>query len=369
MSKNVFQGNVQGNSGVGVLHPEYNNLSNFTIYKKDWLRGYKEVLKPQMVEGGTLEENPGDEKKKRPTIYVEPNTEGKKKYQMYKDSLNLYNKTKDIENPKYYTDGNPSWYNWKGNLRDAKKFMIKNNIDLNYEYYRTGKFPGKIQPVNTGDFGEGMAYPIYKKPEQPIAFKIDEINSIPSLPINEVKLKNPLNLMPPKGKEFTKQVNGVSQPISESMYNNMINNATSTEIIKQGKREMAEGGKLSPINIKPENRGKFTAAAERRDMGVQEFASKVLANKEDYSSTMVKRANFAKNAASWQKADGGTLEGPSHENGGINVNSQGMPTTESNAVAEVEGGEYRYKDPQTGETYIFSNRLPYKMKSNGKKKK
>lgn len=67
--------------------------------------------------------------------------------------------------------------------------------------------------------------------------------------------------------------------------------------------------KYGGILIKPENRGKFTAAAERRDMGVQEFASKVLANKEDYSSTMVKRANFAKNAASWKKAEGGMVDG------------------------------------------------------------
>ena len=40
-------------------------------------------------------------------------------------------------------------------------------------------------------------------------------------------------------------------------------------------------------------------------MGVQEFARKVLANKEDYSSTTVKRANFAKNAAGWKKQTGG----------------------------------------------------------------
>lgn len=63
----------------------------------------------------------------------------------------------------------------------------------------------------------------------------------------------------------------------------------------------------SGIHIKPENRGKFTAAAKRRGMGVQEFASKVLANKENYSPTLVKRANFARNAAKWKKnADGQT---------------------------------------------------------------
>lgn len=54
------------------------------------------------------------------------------------------------------------------------------------------------------------------------------------------------------------------------------------------------------IYIKPSKRGTFTAAAKKRNMGVQEFASKVLANKENYSSAMVKKANFAKNAKKWK---------------------------------------------------------------------
>ena len=62
------------------------------------------------------------------------------------------------------------------------------------------------------------------------------------------------------------------------------------------------------IYIKPSKRGTFTAAAKKRGMGVQEFASKVLANKEDYSPAMVKKANFARNASKWKHADGGPLE-------------------------------------------------------------
>jgi hypothetical protein len=69
--------------------------------------------------------------------------------------------------------------------------------------------------------------------------------------------------------------------------------------------QMKKGG----ININPANKGKFTASANRAGMGVQEFASKVLANKEDYSSTQVKRANFARNAAKWKKQMGGMTEG------------------------------------------------------------
>jgi hypothetical protein len=67
--------------------------------------------------------------------------------------------------------------------------------------------------------------------------------------------------------------------------------------------QYAHGGS---IHIKPENRGKFTASANRAGMGVQEFASHVLANKEDYSSTQVKRANFARNFGG-KKAMGGNM--------------------------------------------------------------
>jgi hypothetical protein len=69
--------------------------------------------------------------------------------------------------------------------------------------------------------------------------------------------------------------------------------------------QYAHGGK---IFIRPENRGKFTASANRAGMGVQEFASHVLANKEDYSSTQVKRANFARNFGG-KKAMGGNMYG------------------------------------------------------------
>ena len=65
--------------------------------------------------------------------------------------------------------------------------------------------------------------------------------------------------------------------------------------------EMAKSG----IEIKPENEGKFTAWAKARGMGVQEAAKKVMANKDRYPTRIVKMANFAKNAASWKKEEGG----------------------------------------------------------------
>ena len=136
----------------------------------------------------------------------------------------------------------------------------------------------------------------------------------------------------------------------------------------------ADGG---PINIKKKNRGKFTASAKRAGMGVQEFARHVLANKDKYSSTLVKRANFARNAAGWKHALGGyikdrdnmydsLLESQTHggdfSNGVTFINNGG--THEQNpfegvpmGVAPdgqpnlVEEGEVLYND------YVFSNRL------------
>ena len=78
------------------------------------------------------------------------------------------------------------------------------------------------------------------------------------------------------------------------------------EILRQKRqnRKYAEGG---GIHIKPSKRGTFTAAASKHDMGVQEFASKVLANPDDYSPAMRKKAQFAKNASKWKHADGGPV--------------------------------------------------------------
>lgn len=61
------------------------------------------------------------------------------------------------------------------------------------------------------------------------------------------------------------------------------------------------------IQIKPENKGKFTASAQRAGMGVQEYARHVLANKDKYSSTQVKRANFARNSKKFKHQSGGSF--------------------------------------------------------------
>lgn len=85
-----------------------------------------------------------------------------------------------------------------------------------------------------------------------------------------------------------------------------VNNESITDDDEEsGVSIFAKGGK---IHIKEKNKGKFGAAAKKAGMSTQAYARKVLANKDKYSPTLVKRANFARNAAKWKHADGGPLE-------------------------------------------------------------
>lgn len=122
----------------------------------------------------------------------------------------------------------------------------------------------------------------------------------------------------------------------------------------------AEGGK---IHIKPSKRGTFTAASKRHGKSVQSFASQVLANKENYSPAMVKKANFARNAAKWHSFGGDlNTHGADFANGQIIVGNGG--THEENPMEGVPMGMDAEGNPnlvEQGEVifndYVFSNRL------------
>lgn len=77
-----------------------------------------------------------------------------------------------------------------------------------------------------------------------------------------------------------------------------------------GAMQFAQGGK---IHIDPSKKGTFTAAATKHGVGVQAFASHVLANKDKFSSTMVKKANFARNFGGHKHAEGGYLVGQTYD--------------------------------------------------------
>jgi hypothetical protein len=127
-------------------------------------------------------------------------------------------------------------------------------------------------------------------------------------------------------KEMLKQERKIKAKMEEGgVIDNPGFNALPKEVQENIIANMAMGGYIysegGNIHIKPENKGKFTSWAESHGMGVQEAASHVMANKEDYSSTIVKRANFAKNASKWKHQDGGTI------NRSLNQYSQGGDMT------------------------------------------
>lgn len=122
--------------------------------------------------------------------------------------------------------------------------------------------------------------------------------------------------------------------------------------------EFADGG---GIHIAPSKRGTFTAAAKKHGKSVQAFASQVLANPDNYSPAMRKKANFARNAAKWH-ADGGFLMSDEFNNGVTLVDQGGthennphegvqMGIAPDGAPNLVEEGEAIFND------YVFSNRL------------
>jgi hypothetical protein len=89
-----------------------------------------------------------------------------------------------------------------------------------------------------------------------------------------------------------------------------------------------EGG----IHIAENKKGTFTAAATRHGKGVQEFANQVLANKENYSPAMVKKAVFAHNVAGWKKQYGG----PMYDNGGTFLPAANNPWGSANTNTDTQ---------------------------------
>ena len=105
------------------------------------------------------------------------------------------------------------------------------------------------------------------------------------------------------------------------------------------------GQAKSGIEIKPENKGKFTRWAKARGMSVSEAANKVMSNKDQYPPSVVKMANFAKNAAGWNKEEGGEIAYLANRD---RVIKREMAKAESENMKE--GGEFKphfmYKGPR-----------------------
>ena len=116
------------------------------------------------------------------------------------------------------------------------------------------------------------------------------------------------------------------------------------------------------IHIKKSHRGLFTKEAKEHGMGVQEFASHVLANKDKYSPEVVKRANFARNASKFALGGDMQTNGSDFSNGLMHIDAGG--SHESSPYDGVQLGTDAQGKPnlvEEGETifddYVFSKRI------------
>lgn len=172
-----------------------------------------------------------------------------------------------------------------------------------------------------------------------------------------------------KAKNLTNKLKSQAEAANTRLYNNFNQAADVTnenQFLQSMYNVEAFGGPLfkeGGIMIKKENRGKFTESANRANMGVQEYARHILANKEDYSPTLIKRANFARNAAKWNAFGGDLNTYGGTYNGGLEYIDNGG-THEQNPFNGVPMGTDRNGTPnlvEEGETiwndYVFSNRL------------
>lgn len=172
-----------------------------------------------------------------------------------------------------------------------------------------------------------------------------------------------------KAKNLTNKLRAQAEAANTRLYNNFNQAADITnenQFLQSMYNVEAFGGPLfkeGGIMIKKENRGKFTESANRANMGVQEYARHILANKEDYSPILIKRANFARNFGG-RKAFGGDLNtyGGTY-NGGLEYINNGHTHSE-NPYGGVPMGTDRNGTPnlvEENETiwndYVFSNRL------------
>lgn len=190
-----------------------------------------------------------------------------------------------------------------------------------YVFSRRIKFPkrykdefalgGKIWKKSFADVSKMIAKESEERPNDPISQRSLKAMGGKLADIQEeVKAKQALDKMDPREvmamlQQLAMLQQGDQQPqMTEDPYQQQM-------MVEQQPMIAANGG---GIYIKPSKRGTFTAEASKHGKSVQDFASQVLANPDNYSSAMVKKANFARNAAKWH-ACGGKL----HANGG-NVN-------------------------------------------------
>lgn len=106
-----------------------------------------------------------------------------------------------------------------------------------------------------------------------------------------------------------------------------------------------EQAKYGGINIDPSKKGTFKAQATRMGMGIQEAAAHILANRDEYTSGMVRKANFARNFA---KEEGGEMLNE-YGRGGYTVRRSNDRKGKTHVVTGPDGTKKYFGDPNMGE--------------------
>ena len=153
------------------------------------------------------------------------------------------------------------------------------NLRNDYDYDLRGAWLAKVKPDQYGHMPD-----LYKKPWHP-TFSMESYYSMP----------------PNEGGDWKEDM------FIPSNTNKVMDAIRQSPFYQYGDYPYASYTSGGKIHIKKENRGKFTEAANRAGKSIQAYASQILANKEHYSPTLVKRANFARNASKWH-AEGGPMD-------------------------------------------------------------
>jgi len=128
--------------------------------------------------------------------------------------------------------------------------------------------------------------------------------------------------------QFVPGMNQQMQPLQQDMS------------LEQSYQQAKHGG----MHIDPSKKGTFKAQATRMGMGIQEAAAHILANRDEFTSGMVRKANFARNFA---KEEGGTID--EYGNGGYTVRRSNDRKGKTHVVTGPDGTKKYFGDPNMGE--------------------
>lgn len=179
-----------------------------------------------------------------------------------------------------------------------KDYVYSNRLKPTKTLLKNSVLPEKYEGLTYAKIAEKLQKESEDRPNDPISKRtLDEMMSRLMAAQEEQKAKI-------EERKLAKALDKIPTEDKAALMASLMQQVQPQEGIDLSQPMFAEGGK---IHIAKNKRGTFTAAAKKRGMGVQEFASKVLAHPENYTEAMRKKAQFAHNAKSFKHAEGGYL--------------------------------------------------------------